>query len=149
MTTYTADDFKNARFATHPEGRIAARTGSHRFPDRPWGDCNGFIDDQGMVAEGWVPVQENPRPLTADDITDEMVERAWDFLTGVGETWSHHEVLALLRAALTEPPPRPEGAEGVETALLDADEAGVLASDQERIKRLADFLAERGVRVQS
>ena len=48
---------------------------------------------------------------------------------------------------LTEHPSRPKGAEGVECALLDADEAGVLASDQERIERLADFLAERGVRV--
>src|SRR5699024_9042774 len=25
MTKYTADDFKNARFATHPDGKIAAR----------------------------------------------------------------------------------------------------------------------------
>lgn len=53
---------------------------------------------------------------------------------------------AAIAEALTEPPARPEGAEDVEGALLDADEAGILASDQERIERLADFLATRGVR---
>ena len=61
---------------------------------------------------------ENPRPLTPDDITDEMVERAlaverreYDGYTTEPETMRE-----LLTAALTEPS-RPEGAEKVEAVL--------------------------------
>ena len=60
---------------------------------------------------------EQPRPLTADDITDEMVERAlaverreYDGYTTEPETMRE-----LLTAALT--PARPEGAEKVEAVL--------------------------------
>lgn len=70
----------------------------------------------------------DPRPLTADDITDEMVERAREVLAR--EDWVHpfdpetadmfdreehadatRVIIATLTAALTEPPARPEGAE--------------------------------------
>lgn len=69
MTTYTADDFTNARFATHPDGRIAARIGR----DLPWVmpcvencesvglECNGLDNAPStfMSKEGWVPVRES------------------------------------------------------------------------------------------
>ena len=54
-----------------------------------------------------------PRPLTADDITDEMVERA----LMVNADLFPKTVRRMLTAALTEPPTRPEGAEKVEAVL--------------------------------
>ena len=67
MTEYTADDFKNARFATHPDGKIAARNwdGDHGpwWAQMPAGNYMGR-SDYLMALDGWTPVQENPRPLT-------------------------------------------------------------------------------------
>ena len=66
MTKYTADDFKNARFATHPDGKIAARNwdGDHGpwWAQMPAGNWMGRSDTL-MALDGWVPVQENPRLL--------------------------------------------------------------------------------------
>ena len=65
-----------------------------------------------------IRADEQPRPLTADDITDEMVVRAqmeWERRSGaapIGDT-----IREILTAALTPPPPRPEGAEKVEAVL--------------------------------
>ena len=57
------------------------------------------------------------RPLTPDDITDEMVERGRSAYWGPAYGGSVEErVLAILTAALTEPT-RPEGAEKVEAVL--------------------------------
>lgn len=89
------------------------------------------------------------RTLAADDITDEMVGALRTHM------WDVHDVdidpgdcAEALRAALTEPRSRPEGAEGVATALLDADEAGFFNIAPRAIQDLADWLAaERGVRV--
>ena len=59
-------------------------------------------------------LQETPRPLTADDITDEMIERArkaWNRSAAIGnDLW--RDVLAATLA-----PARPEGAEKVEAVL--------------------------------
>lgn len=87
------------------------------------------------------------RPI---EVTDEMSAAARAKMVDLWG-WAYEDAVMkpVIAAALTLEPQRPEGAEGVECALLDADEAGVLASDQERIERLADFLAERGVRVAS
>src|SRR5699024_6697675 len=61
---------------------------------------------------------EQPRPLTADDITDEMVRRGAQVATPAGVRYLRpHEVREILTAALTEPPTRPEGAEKVEAVL--------------------------------
>lgn len=76
-----------------------------------------------------------PHPLTPDDITDEMVERAHDY-------WGHNSIISrdgmrgLLTAALTEPPARPEGAEKVE-AVLHQYWSGDINGDD-----LADRIAE-------
>jgi hypothetical protein len=85
MTKYTADDFANARFAEHEDGRRAVRTST---PVAPWimemrngpGHC---AKDSEMAAFGWVPVPSKPT------ITDSQLEEAcgvWyesdDFLMG-------------------------------------------------------------------
>ena len=79
---------------------------------------------------------EQPRPLTPDDITDEMVERGRSAYWGPAYGGSVEErVLAILTAALTEPT-RPEGAEKVE-AVLHQYWSGDINGDD-----LADRIAE-------
>lgn len=82
-----------------------------------------------------------PRALTPDDITDEMVKRAWDaFWNAPGEIADVNDMRVALRAALT--PTRPEGAERWETWLsrLDYlhDETGASRAD---LATLANDLA--------
>ena len=74
---------------------------------------------------------EQPRPLTPDAITDEMVKRGESYMKS--RPWT---VSGLLRAALTEPPARPEGAEKVE-AVLHQYWSGDINGDD-----LADRIAE-------
>src|SRR5699024_12509713 len=59
---YTAADFANAKFAEHPSGSKAVRSG---YPLPPWLiDSSGapFVwqEDQEMADEGWVPVPTKP-----------------------------------------------------------------------------------------
>ena len=76
------------------------------------------------------------RPLTPDDITDEMVERGRSAYWGPAYGGSVEErVLAILTAALTGPT-RPEGAEKVE-AVLHQYWSGDINGDD-----LADRIAE-------
>ena len=67
MTKYTADDFANARFAEHPDGRIAARLQTEEA--RPWESVRDFHTDEGIAADGWVPVPTKPQ------ITESAVSR--------------------------------------------------------------------------
>ena len=140
MTKYTANDFKNAQFATHPDGKIAARNWNDEhapwWAQMPAGNYMGR-SDYLMALDGWTPVQENPRPLTPDAITDEMVKRARVAWLGADINLTlDGSVREILTAALTEPPKRPEGAEEIEVLLFDA---GV---DENRAE-VANYLAAR------
>ena len=79
------------------------------------------------------------RPLTPDAITNEMVERGQDAYWG-NERTVEGRVRAILTAALTEPPARPEGAEKVE-AVLHQYWSGDIDGDD-----LADRIAEEMTR---
>ncbi|MFI8778247.1 hypothetical protein ACIGH6_14340 [Brachybacterium paraconglomeratum] len=87
-----------------------------------------------------IQATESPRPLTPDAITDEMVKRAWhralDFPTLSSATRS--AIFAVLVAALTEPPGRPEGADFWDGVIAD-QVAGDLTP--EAIQKLADTIA--------
>ena len=66
------------------------------------------------TAEVWEKsaARVEPRPLTPDAITDEMVERGRDYMSiNTGQTHTHKAIRGVLTAALTEPPARPKGAE--------------------------------------
>ena len=79
-------------------------------------------------------------PLTPDDITDEMVERGRSAYWG--PTYGSSvvgRVRAILTAALTEPPKRPEGAEDIERLIRDAENEGQGADNE----ALANYLADR------
>lgn len=87
-------------------------------------------------------------PLTPDAITDKMVERARKRGSElVGALWDPEVVEAMLTAALTPEPERPDGAEEIEAVLReewtfsDEDGGGDAFGD------LAQRLASRGVRV--
>ena len=102
--------------------------------------------DSAIKAMADLERAEQPRPLTADDITDEMRIRAWRAMREwENREWSlTHEQAGdmVLRAALTPPPTRPEGAERWEMWLsrLDYlhDETGASRAD---LATLADDLA--------
>src|SRR5699024_9965228 len=89
-----------------------------------------------------------PRPLTPDAITDEMVKRAklaagrhgwFRRFDAPGDEWMH-----VIAAALIEPPARPEGAEDI--ARLLTEDLGDFRPPVEP-DAIADLLASRGVRV--
>ena len=85
------------------------------------------------------------RPLTPDAITDEMIERGrsayWGPTFGLNV---QERVRAILAAALTEPPARPEGAEDIEAAFDTWEHAEYLngAIDAYDKRALADHIAE-------
>lgn len=83
-------------------------------------------------------LQENPRPLTADD---EMLSRAVLEARKHENTRAafHSEIQAILTAALTPPPARPEGAEEIQSLIRDAENEGQGADNE----ALADYLAAR------
>ena len=95
---------------------------------------------------------EQPLPLTADDITDEMVERgarqyieedytSWERSPALAKNNARESVRGILEAALTEPAARPEGAEELAEVLRTFP--GALAG----IRDISDHLASNGVRV--
>ena len=95
------------------------------------------------TAEEWekrARAAEQPRPLTPDAITDEMVERGrsayWGPTCGGSAVG---RVRAILAAALTEPPARPEGAQDIERLIRDAENEGQGADNE----ALANYLAAR------
>lgn len=92
-------------------------------------------------------------PLTPEDITDGMVERGAERLREVIDSgfsprasWA---VRRALTAALTPPPKRPEGAERLESQIeaWDHEYGDDAIMTAPRLRELADFLAERGVRL--
>ena len=90
------------------------------------------------TAEEWekrARAAEQPRPLTPDALTDEMVERA----LVVNADLRPETVRRMLTAALTEPPKRPEGAEDIERLIRDAENEGQGADNE----ALANYLAAR------
>ena len=141
MTEYTAEDFARARVAIQGGRESARRT--YPGDDWPWLSRNGDRwSDHALAELGWTPVQES-QPLTADDITDEMVERArkvWETAHGcedIGVT-----LRRALTAALTEPPARPEGAEEIEADIREL----VASHPEDPYGELADHLAAVGYR---
>lgn len=76
------------------------------------------VSGYNFVATGGHVYQnvDDIKPLTADDITDEMIERYWAAMRNPGSNYDE-AVRRALAAALTEPPTRAEGAEKVEAVL--------------------------------
>lgn len=109
----------------------------------------GFLSELARLRAA--AIDQADRPLTADALSDEGVKRAqvaWlEKATSEGMP-SPALVRIMFAAALTPPPSRPEGAEAVEALIAEYHAGGVLAlTGKLNGAPLADFLAERGVRV--
>lgn len=137
----------------------AVRTGNH-LPYGWLGDLDTWQDHATVLTDA-IRERDEARAdqhhtLGPEDITDEMIERAWVALVespGWGSGTLREDgptVRRALTAALTAPP-RPEGAEDLQ-ALIDewADGWGCASDPSEDGNHgpLADFLASRGVRVE-
>lgn len=163
MTTkqYTEEDFAAAEFARHPDGAVAARFGSPA--QGQWRTIIAWLSDEVMAAEGWVPVRE----ATAQPITLDALQAAWknaeqaewaepgDVLIWHGSATEGYTVRRARSAHTIElnarilrrapKPKRPEGAEELSALMqlmpLEVD------IDEDSVRVLVDWLAERGVRV--
>lgn len=165
MTTkkHTAEDFANAEFARHPDGRIAARL-AERYT-RPWSIGDDYwLSDAEMADHGWVPVREaTDQPITldalheawetAEDVDecnagDILISRTLQNPTMQATVWRSPKAGPLgshARILYRAPKPKcPEGDERLE-ALIDE------WRDLKRVKAvtpsLSDWLAEHGVHV--
>ena len=117
------------------------------WPGAEWEFASVSAEDRewyGRVAEAVLGAAYR----APDAITDEMVERGRSAYWGPTYGGSVvGRVRAILTAALTEPPARPEGAGDIEAVLREewsfSDEDG----GEEAFADLAERLAKRGVRV--
>lgn len=121
-------------------------------------DLRRRYNEQG---DALVASYAQPRPLTPDDITDEMIERAAVASARDTDARPLHDLRpntqarirrrmrVVLAAALTVPT-RPEGAEGIESQIeaWDHEYGDDAIMTAPRLRELADFLASRGVRVE-
>ena len=110
--------------------------------------------ERDWMRDGWNTTSnelaELRATLTPDAITDEMIERgAWQYVKEGYVSWrqtpetvknnARESVHGILRAALTEPPARPEGAEDIEAILHN--ELPPARLDEDEIMNLANYLA--------
>lgn len=93
----------------------------------------------------------SPRPLSADDITDEMVVRAKAVVEefAPSEQWPGSAARWVLEAALTPPPSRPEGAEELQALIRQAEAEGEGADNEALANYLAAHLTDPTVKEQS
>lgn len=152
MTTYTAEDFANAEFARHPDGRTAARVDSG--DSMPWRVATGsWLGDADMAEEGFVPVRE------AHPITFDALQAAWGGAEQAEECEPGDVVIRPGEDGRYEVIPVKHGTRlWGETRILHRAPRPKRVEDDERLKAmlralvgdpalLADWLAERGVPV--
>lgn len=79
MSEYTAEDFANARFAEHDNGRAAMRPQAGRL----WNLGGVRMGDYDMARDGWRPAHETA-PLTIDTLREawENAEQSEDCRVG-------------------------------------------------------------------
>lgn len=163
MTTYTAEDFANVEFARNPNGdELATRCGEYAPQWRT--SYNRWLSDADMADHGWVPVREAAdQPITLDALHDawETAEQADECNEGDVliywhpslrsdrvEVWVAEWPGPLGRhARILHRAPKPKQPEGAEVLKALLDEWVSLPRGEEPTPSLADWLAERGVRV--
>ena len=153
---YTPEDFANARFAEHTDGRIAMR--AEPETGIPWyvGDDQIKRLDAVMARDGWRPVREHA-PLTLDTLRE-----AWESAIGfttvhVGDTIIQRDTggesfsVYVADRGYPRPPldirvlrraPKPEPWQALADVMIEADLSAALS-----IPELAEALHQSGVRV--
>ena len=99
-----------------------------------------------MAQEGWVPLGENPRPLTADDYQRGEMAALAAFVGPKLSIPIDALVRAIVNEVLTPPPSRPEGAEDIE-AWLDGMPESIRLDGDEHQRLFANHLAHMGFRI--
>lgn len=144
--TYAAKDNRPVSFMTKERTRalIRERDDAVSRAEKAEHERDAWKDIAQQTARSIEALRaEQPRPLTPDDITDEMVERAWNRWLDLNPL-DRDSMRLTLTAALTEPPARPEGAEEL-AAAMEA-RLGEFALEHIDVDGLADHLATLGYR---
>ena len=134
MTKYTAADFANARFAEHPDGRIAVRF--NIYPDFPWTFNKGAGTDEyrdvGMARFGWVPVPTKPQ------ITESQYKLALDEDRDPQYVHGFTDAMHLLGGEVI-PDPEPTNKDRIEEILKE------VWTPAQSARTFAEYLDELGV----
>ena len=134
MSKYTAQDFRNSKFAEHPDGRRAVRKST---PIAPWimemrnGPAHCARDGE-MSAGGWVPVPDKPT-ITQSEF-DRAVRSSRTIVSGVSP-----RLLMEVLGITVVPDPEPTNAEKI-IELMGKAPASLNRRD------LAKWLDEAGVK---
>lgn len=165
MNKYTANDFRHAKFATHPNGRFGARVKSEETFSWVISGSYRLISDQDMAYEGFIPADPCPHPdafhLTHLSQLADAVRAvghevpAWTMIPKgtpvvlVGHTFAVHPYGYPSDQPATEggnlyytfdplPEPRPEGAADLDDVIRAV--AGDALTD-EKVRAIADRIA--------
>ena len=137
---YTAADFANAKFAEHPDGRIAVRFQTEEA--RPWESVRDFHTDEGMAADGWVPVPTKPT-LTESSIKKMVGDYAVDeFAAGFagGFRYAGGEII---------PDPEPTNTDRLEKLIISApgnfEGVEAILKRPANVRAWAEYLNDHGV----
>lgn len=135
---YTAEDFRNARFATHPDGRFAARVDQ--------GDTvlnwvvnehsgYGWRADQEMADEEWKPVSAGRR-ITESEARERLANEGIAFAVIFNQAlrWAGVKI---------HPDPEPTNAQKILADLDGLNGDGFLIHDRHKAK-IASHLANLG-----
>ena len=144
MAKYTADDFANAKFAEHPDGRIAVRF--NIYPDFPWTFNKGADTDEyrdvGMAHAGWVPVPTKPQ------ITESQYKLALDEDRHPQYVYGFTAAMHLFGGEVI-PDPEPTNTDRLEELIISArvDFEGVetVLKRPANARAWAEYLDEQGV----
>lgn len=163
MSEYTAADFAAARFAEHPDNGEMAMRSRTLSNLGPWETSTNYRTDKGMADMGFRPVRE-AAPLSLDALReaweaaeiitpdnrprkgDEVIESHGSTIQATTALYDWDFVDCPMKwRILRRGPRRPDKAEELEEVLSDF---AIHDTDgKEYPERLADLLAERGVRV--
>ena len=130
MTKYTAADFANAKFAEHPDGRIAARLETEEA--RPWESVRDFHADEGMAGDGWVPVPTKPT------LTESQYRLALDEDRDPQYVYGFTAAMHLLGGEVI-PDPEPTNKDRIEEILKE------VWTPAQSARTFAEYLDEQGV----
>lgn len=119
MSEYTAQDFEDAQFAEHPDGRLAHRVeyGTVFSWSFEHNDADDYAANEYMVADGWAPVPAQ-RTITRSEYRDTLNGAVK--VSGYGDDWERGFNTGLaVSGTKVVPDPEPTNAEKLK-AVLDA-----------------------------
>ncbi|WP_181272804.1 hypothetical protein [Brevibacterium oceani] len=134
---YTSEDFEQAKFAEHEDGRIAMRVNPHL--EEPWESLEDYHSDANMAHNGWVPVPGKPT------ITESELE---EIRTGWGKIAAQAWLRGFTKAGgEIIPDPEPTNAEKLEQLLwaINKEHEGEYLEDEAAVRAWAEALDAAGI----